>query len=128
MSTLVSLLISLHRRTFACSPPLKTRTWLSMCLVVSPHFARADRTSYCVNDGNSFHISSMQVDVFLPSPSCSKYPTEIFCPSSHVPFNGFTSPRMLRMSVVFPIPLAPVKAIFCPRSRDRFRGLDRGSS
>ena len=29
-STLVSRLISLHRRTLACSPPLSTRTWLSM--------------------------------------------------------------------------------------------------
>ena len=38
--------ISLHRRTFACSPPLSTRTWLSICFVVRPHFASAERTSY----------------------------------------------------------------------------------
>ena len=27
---------------------LKTRTWLSMCFVVRPHFARAERISYWV--------------------------------------------------------------------------------
>ena len=36
--------------------------------------------------------------------------------------------RRLRISVVFPIPLAPVSAIFCPRSTDRFSGLDKGTS
>ena len=38
------------------------------------------------------------------------------------------SPRMLFNSVVLPIPLAPISATFSPRSMDRFRGLDSGSS
>ena len=33
---------------------------------------------------------------------------------------------MLFNSVVLPMPLAPVRAIFCPRSMLRFRGCDRG--
>ena len=32
-----------------------------MCLVVNPHLASADRTSYCENPGNSCQISSRQV-------------------------------------------------------------------
>ena len=58
---LLSRLISLHRRTFACSPPERTLTLLSICLVVRPHLARAERTSYCVYPGNSCHISSRHV-------------------------------------------------------------------
>ena len=42
----VSELISLHNLTFACSPPDKTLTLLSICFVVSPHLANADLTSY----------------------------------------------------------------------------------
>ena len=57
-------MISLQRRTFACSPPLKTRTRLSICFVVKPHFARAERTSYWLKDGNSSQISSIQVFLF----------------------------------------------------------------
>lgn len=40
-SRFVSELISLHSLTFAFSPPLNTETLLSICFVVSPHFARA---------------------------------------------------------------------------------------
>lgn len=36
-STLEGRLISLQRRTFACSPPDRTLTRLSICLVVRPH-------------------------------------------------------------------------------------------
>lgn len=48
ISTLLSRFIILQSRTFACSPPLNTLTRLSMCFVVSPHFAKAARTSYWV--------------------------------------------------------------------------------
>ena len=57
---------------FCLLSSLKTRTWLSMCFVVSPHFARAERTSYCVNEGNSCQISSIQVVRLSPLTSCSK--------------------------------------------------------
>ena len=46
---LPSLLISLQSRTFACSPPLSTRTRLSICFVVRPHFARLPLTSNWLN-------------------------------------------------------------------------------
>lgn len=83
--TLVDLLINLQSLTFACSPPLNTRTRLSICLVVSPHFARAERTSYWLKDGNSSQISSIQVFLFSPLISCSKYPISRFSPSSTEP-------------------------------------------
>ena len=125
---LVSRFTSLQRRTFACSPPLKTRTWLSICLVVRPHFANAERTSYWENDGNSCQSSSIQVVRFSPLTSCSKYPISRFSPCSTFPEIGLISPRRLRRSVVLPIPLVPTRAIFWPRSIVKFSGLESGSS
>ena len=99
-----------------------------MCFVVSPHFARAERTSYCVNEGNSCQISSIQVVRLSPLTSCSKYPICKFSPSSQVPEIAGISPRILFNNVVFPIPLAPTRAIFCPLSIERDSGFDNGSS
>ena len=45
-SIFVSVFISLQSLTLACSPPDSTLTLLSICFVVSPHFASADLTSY----------------------------------------------------------------------------------
>ena len=38
------------------------------------------------------------------------------------------SPSKLRRSVVLPIPFAPTKATFCPRSKRKLSGLESGSS
>ena len=114
--------------TFACSPPLNTRTRLSICLVVSPHFARAERTSYWLKDGNSSQISSIQVFLFSPLISCSKYPISKFSPSSTEPPSDGINPKILFNRVVLPIPFAPTSAILCPRSMEIFNGFDSGSS
>ena len=65
-------LISLQSLTFACSPPERTLTLLSIWSVVRPHFAKAERASYCVNPGNSFQISSRHVVSISAGVSCSK--------------------------------------------------------
>ncbi len=57
-----------QERTLACSPPERPESWLSMCLEVKPHLARAARTSAwfkrrkafqtvsAVSDGAAFHF------------------------------------------------------------------------
>lgn len=45
-----------------------------------------------------------------------------------VPFQCRISPRILFSNVVFPIPFVPTSATFCPRSIEKFRGFDSGSS
>ena len=85
------------------------------------HFVLAERR-------NSSQISSIQVFLFSPLISCSKYPISKFSPSSTEPPSDGINPKILFNSVVLPIPLAPTSAILCPRSMEMFNGFDSGSS
>jgi len=75
-----------------------------------------------VKDGNSCQISSIQVVLLSAATSCSKYPVKRFSPSSHLPARGGTIPKILLIRVVLPIPFAPVRATFLPRSKLKLRG------
>ncbi len=108
----------LHKRTFACSPPLRVPAPGSQYAVSSDRILQVQqRTSYCVHDGKQLpYFLDTGRRIFLVRFLFKITDLLVVTTRAHFPENGGARPRMLFRSVVFPIPFAPTRAIFSLRS------------
>ena len=106
ISTSGALSTSFISRTRACSPPESVPTALKGSSPVNRKRAVYFRTSRSNKSGRTSRISSMIVRLGSRSvSSCAKYPTRALDRSATSPASAATLSRMIRSSVVLPVPL-----------------------